>query len=47
MLKDKGINNLDEVNKEGKKSDNLINKLPAHHAIILVKTRQEELIYIS
>ena len=39
MLKDKGINNLDEVNKEGKKSDNLINKLPAHHAIILVKNQ--------
>ncbi|MCI8956679.1 MAG: PolC-type DNA polymerase III [Eubacterium sp.] len=37
MLRDKGINNLDEVNKEGKQSTNLINKLPAHHAIILVK----------
>ena len=37
MLKDKGIDNLDQVNKEGKQSDNLIKKLPAHHAIILVK----------
>ena len=37
MLSDKGITNLNEVNKEGKKSKNLINKLPAHHAIILVK----------
>jgi DNA polymerase-3 subunit alpha (Gram-positive type) len=37
MLRDKGIDNLDEVNEEGKQSTNLINKLPAHHAIILVK----------
>lgn len=37
MLEGKGITNLDEVNKEGKQSKNLINKLPAHHAIILVK----------
>ena len=37
MLAGKGITNLDEVNKEGKQSKNLINKLPAHHAIILVK----------
>ena len=37
MLRDKGIDNLDQVNEEGKQSTNLINKLPAHHAIILVK----------
>ncbi len=37
MLKNKGIDNLDQVNAEGKQSANLINKLPAHHAIILVK----------
>lgn len=37
MLEGKGITNLDELNKEGKQSKNLINKLPAHHAIILVK----------
>lgn len=37
MLRDKGIDNLDQVNEEGKQSANLINKLPAHHAIILVK----------
>lgn len=37
MLEERGIDNLDDVNKEGKQSKNLINKLPAHHAIILVK----------
>lgn len=37
MLEDKGITNLDELNKQGKQSKNLINKLPSHHAIILVK----------
>lgn len=37
MLEGKGIDNLDEVNEQGKQSDNLISKLPAHHAIILVK----------
>ena len=37
MLEGKGIDNLDEVNEQGKQSKNLINKLPAHHAIILVK----------
>ena len=37
ILEERGIDNLDDVNKEGKQSKNLINKLPAHHAIILVK----------
>ena len=37
MLKNKDITNLDQVNAEGKQSKNLINKLPAHHAIILIK----------
>ena len=37
MLEDKGITNLDELNKQGKQSKNLINKLPSYHAIILVK----------
>ncbi len=37
MLEGKGIHNLDEVNAQGKQSKNLINKLPAYHAIILVK----------
>lgn len=39
MLVDKGIDNLDELNKQGKQSKNLIDKLPAHHAIILVKNQ--------
>lgn len=37
MLENKGIDNLDLLNQEGKQSSNLIAKLPAHHAIILVK----------
>ncbi len=37
MLKDKGITDLDKANEEGKQSDNLKAKLPAHHAIILCK----------
>ena len=36
---DKGIDNLDELNRQGKQSKNLIDKLPAHHAIILVKNQ--------
>ena len=39
MLVDKGIDNLDELNRQGKQSKNLIDKLPAHHAIILVKNQ--------
>lgn len=37
MLEGKGIDNLDDLNMQGKQSENLISKLPAHHAIILVK----------
>ncbi len=37
MLHKKGITNLDDANREGKQSGNLISKLPAHHAIILCK----------
>ena len=39
MLEGKGIDNLDELNRQGKQSKNLIDKLPAHHAIILVKNQ--------
>ncbi len=37
MLKDKEITNLDQLNEVGGNSKAVIDKLPAHHAIILVK----------
>ncbi len=37
MLLEDGIDNLDDLNKAGMKSKNVIDRLHAHHAIILVK----------
>ncbi len=37
MLESRGMTNLDQVNENGKQSNDLISKLPAHHAIILCK----------
>ncbi len=37
MLRDRGIENLDEVNAMGQSSVELVKKLPSHHAIILAK----------
>ncbi len=37
MLKDRGFETLDDVNKDGMASDETIRKMPSYHCIVLAK----------